>query len=267
VSVFRVYRVPYSLDKTYVRLAEFGQVRAVFVNADFPYPEFSFEMAPTPEGSTQPDGRLVGWRTTDPGNLLLLMTPVTSDRQNVNPEAAAILRIDTARAFIVGTMGLNAAFERVCEFSVNYRDSTKLSISHTSRTLENPMSYKVPNIHDGPTLELIKSVVEGIDSLDAPTQDRVSLALRWYQRALGERRAFRMGAGDVDSLINYWVALEILVRVGEQKVAGALIGELSEIPSLSRQEAGQTFPISKVYERRKEILHGGQLTTSPSFKL
>ncbi len=164
VSVFRVYRVPYSLDKTYVRLAEFGQVRAVFVNADFPYPEFSFEMAPTPEGSTQPDGRLVGWLTTDPGNLLLLMTPVTSDRQNVNPEAAAILRIDTARAFIVGTMGLNAAFERVCEFSVNYRDTTKLSISHTSRTLENPMSYKVPNIHDGPTLELIKSVVEGIDA-------------------------------------------------------------------------------------------------------
>jgi Apea-like HEPN len=195
------------------------------------------------------------------------MTPLASDHQSMGPEVAAALRIDTARAVIVGNMSLNAAFERICEFSVTYRDSGKLSISRTSQIMENPLSYPIPDIHDSPTYKLIGSILEGIDALDKPTQDRVRLSLRWYQRALGERRAIRIGAADVDSLINYWIAFETLVRVGERKVAGTLIRELSEIHGLSSQEAGQTFPIGKIYARRKEIVHGGQLKGGARFKL
>jgi hypothetical protein len=66
MSVFRVYRVPYSQDKMYIRLAEFAHVRAVFVNVDLPYPEFAFGMKPTSEGSAELGGGLV--RLTKPGS-------------------------------------------------------------------------------------------------------------------------------------------------------------------------------------------------------
>lgn len=266
MSVFRVYRVPYNTQEITATLAEFGQVRAVFANVNLPYPEMAFGLKPTPEGEVEPGGGLVGWQATNRGVLLMLMTPLMSDRQSVDPETAASLRIDSARAVIVGIMGLNAAFERICEFSIDYKDSSRTSISRTSQAMENPQFHRIPDIHDQTSFELVKSILESVDSLEEPKQDRVRLALRWYQRALGERRILRMGGGNVDSLINYWIALETLVRVGEQKVAGALIRELSTIHNISRQQTGQIFPISKIYERRKEIIHRG-LMLGASFEL
>ncbi len=197
----------------------------------------------------------------------MLMTPLKSDRQNVDPETAARLRLDSARAVLVGIMGLNAAFEQVCEFSINYEDTNKTTVSRTSQSMENPKSYETPRIHDHEVYELVKAVLEGVDSLDAPIQDRVRLALRWYQRALGEKRVLPMGTASVDALINYWIALETLVRVGERKVAGTLIKELAEIHNVSTEKIGQRFPISKVYEHRKKVVHQGQLMLGASFEL
>ncbi len=38
LSVFRVFRIPYDTRDVNGRLAEFGQVRAVFTNVNLPYP-------------------------------------------------------------------------------------------------------------------------------------------------------------------------------------------------------------------------------------
>ena len=267
LSVFRVFRVPYDTLELSGQLAEFGQIRAVFVNANLPYPIMDFGLDPMPDGSVRPKGKLVGWNATERGVLLLLMTPLKSDRHNVDPETAARFRIDSARAVLVGFMGLNAAFERICEFSINYEDESRAAISRTSHAMENPLFYEAPCIYDSGLYEQIRSVLEGIDSLDDSTQDRVRLALRWYQRALGEDRILRMDVGGVDTLINYWVALETLVRVGEQKVAGTLIKELAAIHGITTQEAGQTFPISKIYQYRRKVIHQGQLSFGASFEL
>lgn len=266
VSVFRVFRVPYDTQVVRGKIAEFGQVRAVFTNVNLPYFNMAFGFNPTPEGGVEPKGNFVGWEASDRGVLLLLMTPLKSDG-DLDPEIAARYRIDSARATIVAVMGLNAAFEQVCELSIEGRDASMAGISRNSPAMENPGFYETPDIEDSSAFEPIRSVLEGIESLDSPTQNRVRLALRWYQRALGDRRVLKLGGGNVDALINYWVALETLVRVGEQKVTGALIGALSDIHGLSRQEVGQTFPISKIYERRKKIVHQGELMLGMSFEL
>ncbi len=266
VSVFRVFRVPYDTRVVEGKIAEFGQVRAVFTNVNMPYFNLATGFNPTPEGGVEPKAKLVGWEATDRGVLLLLMTPLKADG-DLDPEVSARYRIDSARAVIVAVMGLNAAFEQVCELSVEGRDASRAGIGRRSPAMENPSFYEAPDLEDDSAFELIHSILEGIESLDAPTQNRVRLALRWYQRALGDRRAFKVGGGDVDGLINYWIALETLVRVGEQGVTGALIGALSEIHDLSRQEIGQTFPISKVYQRRKKIVHQGELMLDMSIEL
>jgi len=133
--------------------------------------------------------------------------------------------------------------------------------------MENPGMYDVPTLEDESVFELMRAILEGIDSLDQYTQNRVRLALRWYQRALGERRIGKIGGGNVDALINYWIALETLARVGEQKVASSLIGALSAIHNLSQQKTGETFPISQIYQRRKAVIHGGDIMLSVTFEL
>ena len=268
ISVYRVYRVPYSNQEIHGRISEFGQVRAWWINVSLPYPELDFGFDALPDGTVRPKEGLAGWRAVNNGVLLLLMTPLRSDEEGIDPEVAARYRIDSARAVIVGVMGLNAAFEHVCEFSISgARDPSRASISRRSPAMENPGMYDVPTLEDESVFELMRAILEGIDSLDQYTQNRVRLALRWYQRALGERRIGKIGGGNVDALINYWIALETLARVGEQKVASSLIGALSAIHNLSQQKTGETFPISQIYQRRKAVIHGGDIMLSVTFEL
>ncbi len=264
VSVFRVFRVPYDTQVVQVGRFDAGQISAALTNLNLPYPDLEFGFNPVPDGSVEPRGGLLGWNTTNRGNLLVLMTPMKSYVPDLDPEVEVRYRIDAARAVIVAILGLNAAYEQICEFSIDTNTST---ISRRSPAMENPLFHTTPNVTDESSWGLIQTILEGIDSLEVPIQNRVRLALRWYQRALGEQRVHKVGGSNVDSLINYWIALETLVRVGEQRVGGRLIKSLSDIHNLSTQEIGQTFPISKIYELRKKVVHQGDLSLTIRFEL
>jgi len=264
ITVFRVYKVPYDTQIARVGRFDAGPIHVMLTNENLPYPEIAYGFDPLPDGSVRPRGGLLGWNTTSYGNLLLLLTPLKSDVADVDPEVAVRHKTDSARAIIVAILGLNAAFERVCEFSF---DTGTGDISRRSPALENPTFHGTPNIGDTFSWQLIKTILEGIDALEVETQNRVLLSIRWFQRALGDERVHNVGGGNVDTLLNYWIALETLVRVGEQKVAGTLIKSLANIHNLATQEIGQKFPISKVYERRKSIVHTGDLSFDVSFEL
>jgi hypothetical protein len=197
VSVFRVFRVPYDTKAPTGLRVDLGQAIAVFTNINLPYFKIASGFDPRPDGSVVPKGELLGWEATNRGLLLLLMSPMRSDGENLDPEAAVQYRIDATRAVIVAILGINAAFEQVCEFSINYEDVNRASISITSGAMENPGMHEVPDIGNHSAFEQIASILTGIESLDTPTQNRIRLALRWYQRALRDRRILKMGAGDV----------------------------------------------------------------------
>jgi hypothetical protein len=74
-------------------------------------------------------------------------------------------------------------------------------------------------------------------------------------------------AGDVDELIDYWVALETLSRTEGKRAAGAISKILAKIHNITTQRAGESSPISQIYQRRKEAMHQGDLQQGIGFDL
>jgi hypothetical protein len=84
-------------------------------------------------------------------------------------------------------------------------------------------------------VELVKSTLEKIASLDEPTRNRVRLALRWYQRSLGDDRSARdPREADVDDYIDFWLALETLA-MDRTNDPNRITRKLADIHGLDRQ--------------------------------
>jgi hypothetical protein len=208
------------------------------------------------------DANVVGWTRTGGGVLLLLMTPSGAEDGSALPDGDR-QKLALARAVVVSIMGRPAAYTGLFEVTLSLGDN---SISVRPPPLENPMVFDPPVIEDS-ALDRVEQVLEKVPSLDFDAQNRVRLALRWYQRALGDHRLPMAIAGDVDELIDYWVALETLSRTEGKRAAGAIIKILAKIHNITTQRAGQSFPISKVYERRGEAMHQGDLQQGISLDL
>ena len=262
VSGFRVHGVPLDGELS-VRPAQldFSEVRAVFVELKVPYPNFLVRVNPRADGRVKDGTKLAGWETTEEGVLLLLITPFpSSDRSDDNSgthqaeQVRAWERLIIARSIIVATLGRNAAYDEL--FGIKLEMNTS-DLGFTT-VFENPMSFPSPPL-EVPDLMLVVNIARAIDVAEEGTQNSVRSALRWYQRALGDQRTMSQGTSDVDGLLNYWVALEILTRTGGKGAAGAILQQLADIHGLTMQRAGETFPISGIYKMRKRIIHQGEL--------
>ena len=236
-------------------LTEFGLVRIIIAHMEIPYPDYHIGFVPEPPGSARPDVRGTEWRSTGDGVVLMLITPMVAQRgEEADLETAVYHRLALVRATMVSVLGRVVAWEKLSEFSVTLGDR---KVHHVSGAIENPGIFEPPDVTDS-SLALTREVLETIPTLETAARNRVRLALRWYERALGDRPVFRPGVIPVDELINYWVALETLVSAEEKKVAGAVIGILAQVHHLTTQECGQTFPISGVYKKRDEVMHQGK---------
>jgi hypothetical protein len=260
IKAFRVHRVP--LNKRLAvkpRVLDFDRVRAVFIEVEMPYPNFMARVLPEPGGAIKDGSKMTGWETTQEGVILLIITPFPPKGSEVNArrdaqELEAWERLDFLRTVLVVTLGRNAAFEPLFGFGVDVGSG---DISQRA-LIEDPRSFPAPSMEE-PAMNLVSCVYEKIESLELEMQSRIRLALRWYQRALGDWRTLQPGGGEVDGLLNYWVALETLTTTSERGVAGAIIKRLAEIHGFDTQQAGQTFPISGVYKLRKRIMHRGEM--------
>lgn len=258
VSVFRVHRVRFDGEGDFHGkgiLTEFGLVRVLIADMDIPYPEYRIDLIPEPSGGVRPNVQATGWRSTGDGVVLVLISPMLAQEgEEADPETAVYHRFALVRATMVSVLGRVVAWEKLSEFSVTLGDR---KIHHVSGAIEYPAVFEPPDVTDS-SLALTKGVLETIPTLEPAARNRVRLALRWYERALGDRPVFRPGVIPVDELINYWVALETLVSAEEKKVAGAVIGILAQLHDLTTQECGQTFPISGIYKKRNEVMHQGK---------
>lgn len=191
-------------------------------------------------------------RTGD-GVLLLLMTPLPENYDG-NDEDDARDRVSFTRSIMVALIGRNAAYKH--EFDINVECGDR-SVANPSPVFSTPAD-ETPKVNEE-GVALISEALNRLSSFDGATQNRIRLALRWYQRAFGDDRLVRdVKEGQVDDFINCWLALETLVMEGTTNIA-PIKAMLAEIHGLDAQQAGKLFPIGRIYRLRGTILHGGQI--------
>lgn len=210
VSAYRVYRVPlkgaFSLRPL---VAEFGRVRAVFVQWDAPYQELYQNVIEQPNGQINMQLHHLPTHRTGDGVLLLLMTPLPENYDG-NDEDDARDRVSFTRSIMVALIGRNAAYKH--EFDINVECGDR-SVANPSPVFSTPAD-ETPKVNEE-GVALISEALNRLSSFDGATQNRIRLALRWYQRAFGDDRLVRdVKEGQVDDFINCWLALETLVMEG-----------------------------------------------------
>jgi hypothetical protein len=218
------------------------------------------------------------WKSTGDAPVLFLMTPfeLPTDSDLSLPEGSGILtelevdtaareRLTMARAAIVAVLGRNAAFEELFEilFEFDYQGGSRSTFLTTERT--SPTTFDPPKL-DGFSAELAKQVVEGIQSQDTDTKNRLLLALRWY--LLAQRNPLRKNESYVDLFISYWIALESLAGPNEAVASiRRMLKEMHGLQGRSNQSVEDNlFPIGRIFGLRGRIVHEGH-TPEIGYKL
>ncbi len=185
--------------------------------------------------------------------MLLLITPLP-ESYDANDEDAARDRVSPVRSVVVALMGRNAAYKHEFDENVECRDR---SVINPSPLFSTPAD-ETPKVNEEGT-QLVSEALHRLSALDSATQNRIRLALRWYQRSFGDDRLVRDSReGQVDDFINCWLALETLAMEGTTNIA-PIKRMLAEIHGLDAQQAGDVFPIGRIYGLRGDILHDGQI--------
>ncbi|MBA3473507.1 MAG: hypothetical protein H0T57_09835 [Rubrobacter sp.] len=253
VRAYRAYHVPAEIvSQKQQFVADFEQVRAVFLRWDAPYQIVEPNLFQQKNGqiAAQPRPRL---DRTGEGVLLLLMTPLPENYDG-NDENAAREKVSFTRSVMVAFMGRNAAYKYMFDVTVECGART---VGHTSLVFSTPRD-ETPVVNKQGE-ELVSEVLEKLSSLDNSTQNRIRLALRWYQRSFGDDRLVRDTVeGQIDDFINSWLALETLVMEGTTNIA-PVKRMLGEIHGLDAQRVVDLFPIGRIYGLRGDILHEGQI--------
>lgn len=253
-SVYRAYRVPFLTGNYSSKplVTDFGDVRAVFGRWDAPYQHLYQNLIEQPDGQLGAQFRTSVQRTGN-GLLLLLMTPLPEgyDRSD---EDAAKEKVSFIRSFMVSLMGRNAAREH--EFDMTVECGTR-TVSAPSPVFTTPVDEKPAVNRKG--IDKVDAALEKLYSLDDAKQNRIRLALRWYQRSFGDDRVVRNTVeGQVDDFVNCWLALETLAMEGTSNIA-PIKRTLGEIHGLNAQQTGETFPVGKMQRLRHNIVHEGRM--------
>ena len=254
VSAYRAYRVPSgSVSQIRPLIADFEQVRAMFLRWNTPYQKPDQNLIEQKDGSLTFEPHPLYVYQTGYGMLLLLITPLPDDYDG-NDEDAAKERVGLIRSVMVALLGRNATYKH--EFDVAVECAARIVgtgfFGYTTPADETPMVNK-----EG--MDLVSATLEKLSSLDDSTQNRIRLALRWNRRSFGDDRIARdTTEGKVDDFINSWLALETLAMEGTTNIA-PIKNMLAEIHSLDAQQAGDLFPIGRIYGLRGNILHDGQM--------
>lgn len=107
--------------------------------------------------------------------------------------------------------------------------------------------------YDVTRINELKDALSSLENLASAERDRLLLALRWYWKAVQERR-------DVDKYIALWIALEVLVtREKQNNVVNRTRDFLqrSLLPQFDKGEVKQKLKIGELYGLRKRIVHKG----------
>jgi hypothetical protein len=255
VSVFRVYRVP--LDGRFATnpvVADLGETRAVFTHWEAPWEQWLFQQLERTGMNRDmiAHSKFLDWATTENGALLLLITP--SEDEGEAAEALARQRTAYIRSVVVAVLGRNAAFEHLFEYWFNINDRTN---RRPDLVFDLPLAFAVPEINPQ-GIKLVSGTLAAIEALGEETQNRIRLALLWYERAIEGSRKVSPLRNDVEGFINSWLALETLAMPNTTNEK-PIKRKLEEIHDLTAQRAGEVFPIRRLAELRGEVVHQGKL--------
>jgi hypothetical protein len=187
--------------------------------------------------------------------MLLLFTPSSIDGEDIVEEVFRE-RLEITRATIIAIMGRNTTFEELfgVELEVEGDGTTPANLTFRTPHRDNPDAFDPPKM-DEQSLEVVQSIIDKIGRLDEDVRNRVSLALRWYQRAQGYRRTET--ASDTDGFISLWVALERLVP--GTKAVNSINGNLAEIHNdQTFEQIGELFCLGRISDLRNKIVHEGK---------
>lgn len=254
VSAYRVYRVPlkgaFSLRPL---VADLESVRAVFLQWDAPYKEINPYVVEHPGGQLDMQFRPLHTYRTGDGVLLLLMTPLPEDYGS-KEEDVAREKIGFTRSAMVALLGRNAAYKHEFNTTVECGNG---AVANPSLVVTTPAD-EIPIVNEE-GVKLVGTALDKLSALDDEMQNRVRLALRWYQRSFGDDRLVRDTIEeDTDKFINSWLAWETLAMERYNDHI-SITRMLAGIHGLEVERIGELFPIGRIYGLRGEILHRGRL--------
>ena len=254
VSAYRAYRVPPESVSLMRQLrADFGQVRAVFLQWNAPYLKPDQNVIELKNGQVTMEPHPLHEYRTGKGVLLLLITPLPVG-EDLRTKDAARERVRFVRSLIVALMGRNAAYRHEFDIDIEFANRWLGSPSLTFATPED----EVPRVNQM-DVEMVGAALEKLSTLPDSTQNRIRLALRWYQRSFGDDRLVRdTREEDIDKFINCWLAWETLVMERYNDI-NSITRALAAIHELEVQRSGEVFPIGRIYGLRADILHHGQI--------
>lgn len=159
-------------------------------------------------------------------------------------EPAARQRITAAAGFLAAFQGKDIVYERLFELA-----EAPGKMSQYSPSIEMPGMHGTPNLAHT-YLGFIASAHAALGRMEPATQNRINLALRWFDAAMRER--------GVDAFLKYWLAIETLAMPDGSNIR-PIIETLASVYEVSYEEARERFLIGRLYGRRSRIVHQGEI--------
>jgi len=191
----------------------------------------------------------VKFQTLQGDDYLEIIAPCSSqDRNQVVAEGRQ--KIEPLLSIIRLLLGERPLDERMLEDVLEIDEKPKLG----AQTLPVRREINFPlERYDTSRINELQDALRGSEDLAAPGRDPLLLALRWYWKAVQEKR-------DVDKYIAFWIALEILVTKGEEGKIVNLTRDFLQSSLLSQFDKGvikQKLWIGGLYGLRRDIVHNG----------
>lgn len=189
----------------------------------------------------------VSQKSTPNGTYLVLTTP--HDRDGiVGVEATTRTRISETVALLTTVFGRNVAFQKLFD---NVLSLENLQTSFFSPIIENPNAFPAV-IPSASRIALVGELFLKLSMLPTDDQNRIHLALRWYEQAI-----FDSG---VDGFLKFWIAIETLAMPDTSHIRKLEI-LLGSAYKLDEESVRSTFLIGRIFGLRSRIVHSGNLVS------
>jgi hypothetical protein len=232
---------PMDLEESIIEL---DRAKAIILYGDLPFPYAGNMLVRNTLDGIKIENRIDElWKNTGDAWWVLLIQPYQVPPGTGEPKTVTDRR-EEVLGMISAVCGRNLCYEKRFEYTISME--TKQSTA-TSRYIRVPTTMPKPDISKI-ALSLLAELDGNLIALDVQTGTRHRLALRWFFRA--------SEPSGVDSLLYYWIALEVLSMPDTTNVA-PLVALLSRGYAEPEQWIRDTFHIGRLCRLRGNIVHDG----------
>jgi len=179
------------------------------------------------------------------GSWLIIMAPYKID--GIDGNEAEVKRFISASAGLIATFsGRNAVYEKIYD---NIIEVGTGKMAGFSPVFSSPWTFPPPNFSKE-RVALIQQGITRVSTLETQTQNRIELALHWYEEALRDQGR--------DAFLKSWIALEVLAMPDGTNIR-PINESLARSYSISFDDAMKAYGVGRIFGLRSRIVHNGEI--------